>query len=75
MKKVPKGEYLGFAFAVFLSALGMAIVIGLYISMMQTPGGLGLQIFRLSLPIISFVILFFTLRVKYQKIKAYRREE
>lgn len=75
MKKVLKAEYLGFAFAIFLSALGMAIVIGLYISMIQTPGGLGLQIIRLSLPIISFVILFFTLRVKYKKIKAYSREE
>jgi TRAP-type C4-dicarboxylate transport system permease small subunit len=75
MKKVPKGEYLGFAFAIFLSALGMAIVIGLYISMIQTPGGLGLQIIRLSLPIISFAILFFTLRIKYRKIKAYGREE
>lgn len=75
MKKVSKDKYLGFAFAIFLSALSMAIVIGLYISMMQTPGGLGLQIFRLSLPIITFAILFFTLRVKYQKIKAYRREK
>lgn len=31
MKKVPKGEYLGFAFAIFLSALAMAISIGILI--------------------------------------------
>ena len=75
MKKneMPKVYYVGFIFALFYSAAAMTIAIGVYISMIQTPGGIGLQLFRLCLPVIAFGIVFFNLRFKYRNLMARRR--
>lgn len=72
---IPKVYYLGFIFALLYSAAAMAIAIGVYISMIQTPGSIGLQLFRLCLPIIAFVIIFFDLRFKYRNLMARSREQ
>jgi len=75
MKKgISKGYYVGFVFALLYSAAAIAITINIYISMIQLPGGIGLQIFRLSLPIIVFAIIFFDLRFKYRNLMARHQE-
>jgi len=41
--------------------------------MLQTPAGLGLQLFRLCLPVIALTIVFLDLRFKYWELMAYHR--
>lgn len=74
MKKgISKVYYLGFIFALLYSAAAIAITISIYISMIQSPGGIELQLIRISLPIIVFIIIFFDLRLKYRRLIARRR--
>lgn len=68
-----QAPYVAFIIAVLYSAAGMAITISIYISMMQTPGGTGLQLLRLCLPLTAFLIFFFDLRFKYRKVLAHQQ--
>jgi len=72
-KRQPKIPYIAFGIALLYNMAAIAIALGLYISMLQTPGGLGLQLIRLCLPIIAFTIVFLDLRFKYRELRAYHR--